>query len=477
MSFFDTFSALLVKDTLDAISQAKREVERDKNRYEQDIRNERIRMLGFLEKSLNQHDKIHNALMDYCMDVVENSPNYILTHYEYFLKACIAYPYYVVLQDIGSVDENHKELVRRLKANSFTYSGEEIVEAAFSKKNENPCAIAMALFMDATMGEVSAFWGYLFSHSFGFPKRIRACKKLIAAEIALMRFFYKMQYKADLYGGSDDYISEIEETLNEKLEDMSSDEDEREVYDESYMNTFFKKVEEWEGKYVPSCSYKVVIKNNLDYKFSNERSYAEWNIVKFSGVSIEYAKTLYENSGSVVKDGLSKEQAEQLVAKLEEVRVETEIERSWTVLDKDFDIDGNVKVYEADVKARQIVLTKKIVKGGFWVAVISALFGIIGGFSHSDVLMAMGMVISFAGIVTSAASIIIDVVMVRGKEEKIAVSKIVKVLFISIGSTALMIGLSLLGYGVRIGGICCIMASLIWLGIGGLIHLISKKKV
>ncbi|MBO5304879.1 MAG: hypothetical protein J6A99_04300, partial [Clostridia bacterium] len=60
MSFFDTLSALLVKDTLDSISQAKREVERDKNRYEQEIRNERMRMLGFLEKSLNQHDKIHN---------------------------------------------------------------------------------------------------------------------------------------------------------------------------------------------------------------------------------------------------------------------------------------------------------------------------------------------------------------------------------------------------------------------------------
>ena len=51
MSFFDTLSALLVKDTLDSISQAKREVERDKNRYEQEIRNERMRMLGFLEKS------------------------------------------------------------------------------------------------------------------------------------------------------------------------------------------------------------------------------------------------------------------------------------------------------------------------------------------------------------------------------------------------------------------------------------------
>ncbi len=476
MSFFDTLSALLVKDTIDAIGQAKREVERDKNRYEQEIRNERIRMLGFLEKSLNQHDKIHNALIDYCMEIDDNAPNFILAHYEYFLKACIAYPYYVVLQDIGSVDENHKELVRVLKANSSTYSGEEIVEAAFAKKNENPCAIAMALFMDATMGEVSAFWGYLFSHSFGFPKRIRACKKLIAAEIALMRFFYKMQYKADLYGGSDDYISEIEETLNEKLEDMSPDEDEREVYDESYMNTFFRKVEEWEGKYVPSCSYKVVIKNNLDYKFSNERSYAEWNIVKFSGVSIEYAKTLYENSGGVIKDGLSKTQAERLVAKLKEVKVETEIARSWTAVDETFDVDSNLKSYEAEIKAKQIVLTKKIVKGGFWVAFIAAIFGVIGGFSHSDVLMAMGMVISFAGIVTCAASMIIDAVMVRGKEEKIAVSKIVKVLVVSIGSTALMIGLSLLGYGVRVGGLSCTMASLIWLGIGGIIHLTTKKK-
>ena len=88
MSFFDTLSALLVKDTLDSISQAKREVERDKNRYEQEIRNERMRMLGFLEKSLNQHDKIHNALMDYCMSI-DDAPNSILSHYEYFLKACI----------------------------------------------------------------------------------------------------------------------------------------------------------------------------------------------------------------------------------------------------------------------------------------------------------------------------------------------------------------------------------------------------
>jgi len=476
MSFFDTLSALLVKDTLDSISQAKREVERDKNRYEQEIRNERMRMLGFLEKSLNQHDKIHNALMDYCMSI-DDAPNSILSHYEYFLKACIAYPYYVVLQDIGSVDDNHKEWVRVLKANSSTYSGEEIVEAAFCKKNENPCAIAMALFMDATMGEVSAFWGYLFSHSFGSAKRIRACKKLITAEIALMRYFYKMQYKADLYGGSDDYITEIEETLNEKLEDMSSDENEFDVYDESYMNKFFAKVEEWEGKYISSCSFKVVIKNNLDYKFSNERSYAEWNIVKFSGVSIEYAKTLYENSGSVVKDGLTKEQAEQLVAKLKEVKVETEIARSWTALDDTFDIEKNIKTYEAEVKAKQIVLTKKIVKGGFWVAVIAGLFGVIGGFSHSDVLMAMGMVISFAGIVTCAASLIIDSVMVRGKEEKIAVSKIAKVLVLSIGSIALMIGLSLLGYGVRVGGLSCMMAALIWLGIGGIIHLTTKKKV
>ena len=118
MSFFDTLSALLVKDTIDAIAQAKKEVEQTKNHYEQEIRDERTRMLGFLEKCLNQHDKIHNALLEYCMIADgDNLTNVILSHYEYFLKACIAYPYYVVLQDIGSVDENHKELIRVLKEN------------------------------------------------------------------------------------------------------------------------------------------------------------------------------------------------------------------------------------------------------------------------------------------------------------------------------------------------------------------------
>ena len=469
MGFFETLSALIVKDGFDAITQARQEVNNSKKAYAEEKRRERIRALGVMEKCFNQHEKIHEVLFEICTDVLRADHQKVLENYSYLLRALIIYPYFSILKEQGCIDDNQKEFLMKLKDSDTSYCGLKILEAVHNDKNENPCRISMSL-VDVSDGIVATFWNYVFANCGGTEKNKAKIKKLIKLEIGLMNYFCELfDHTLISYDKPEDYIQKTEETLLEELEKVSIGNEK--YYDDAYFDKYFAIAKKFEKQYKPPISYKVVVKNNLSYKYNKYRIIAETNIARLAGVSKEYAKTIFDDSDSIIKDGLSLTNAKKLIVELAKVNIEAEYDYSWTAIDEEFNIDKNIEDYrktnKTEIKIRNISIISTIV---FF------LLGIIGGAADSDVLAAIGITFSFIGILCSVIPIIVSAIENTPKGEKKPKLKIAKYIFGAIGATALMIGLILLAIGEMTGGLAVSLASLIYWTVCIVLHIVDIKK-
>lgn len=127
MSFFETLTALVVKDMMDAVSEAKRSQTESSNRYEEEKLNEKIRVLTLGEKCLDLHPKILKLFEQICIGL-GGEHQILLSRFNYFSKALIAYPYFAVLEEQGFIDDNQKMFLSYLKKDDESFSGDDIIK-------------------------------------------------------------------------------------------------------------------------------------------------------------------------------------------------------------------------------------------------------------------------------------------------------------------------------------------------------------
>lgn len=472
MSFFDTLSALIVKDSLDAISKAKREVEREKQQRSAEERRERIRVLGLMEKCMDQHNKIHDLLYQICLDVLSIDHQQVLSNYAYFIKALIAFPYYRVLETQGFIDVNQKKLLGMLKESNVSYSGIQIREAVENPDNANFCHIAMQVFVNCEDGEIGSFWEYLFGNCNGTEKQKSLIKKLIKTEIVMMDSFYQLAKNNLIYDDEHKFIRDIETTLYEELEYRSGEED---PTTETIMSSAFKVAKQFEEKYKSPLSYKVVVGNWVDYTYSKSRGIAENNLVKYSGISRAYAKTIFDNPDGVIKDGLSFESAKALIDKLSEVNIVAECVYSWKEIDEKFNVYANENHYVNNINEAKIERAKKVKKYSLYALLVFLIVEVIVGMKNTTIFA----IAAGCSLVAMATHIIaiseLNKALIPQGEKRPAI-KTAKVIIGFIASFVVWMGIMFFCTNGKIVALSMLLAAFIWWGIFFILHFVDKSK-
>lgn len=470
MSFFDTLSALIVKDSIDAISKAKREAEKEQQQRGAEERRERIRTLALMEKCLEQHNKIHDILFQICLNVLSIDHQQVLSNYAYFIKALIAFPYYRVLETQGFIDVNQKKLLGMLKESECSYSGIQIREAVDNPDNANFCHIAMQIFVNCENGVIASFWEYIFDNCNGSEKQKSLIKNLIKTEITMMDSFYQLAKNNLIYDDSHGFIREIEKTLYEELEYRSGDDN---PTTEIIMSSAFKVAKQFEEKYKAPLSYKVIVQNWVDYTYSKGREIAENNLVKYSGITREYAKTIFDHPDGVIKDGLSSESAKELIDKLSEVNIVAECVYSWKAVDEKFNVYANENHYINNVNKAKITTSKKIKKYSLYALLVFLIVEVIFGVKNTTIC-AIAAVCSLVAMVTHICAINGLNRALIPKGEKRPAIKTAKGVIGFIASFVVWLSIMFFCTDVKIAALSLLLASFIWWGIFLILHIVDK---
>lgn len=374
MSFFETLTALVVKDMMDAVSEAKRSQTESANRYEEEKLNEKIRVLTLGEKCLDLHPKILKLFEQICIGLGADH-QILLSHFNYFSKALIAYPYFAVLEEQGFVDDNQKMFLSYLKKDEETFSGDDIIKGIIYKDNQNACAIAIKSFMDINQAAVDPFWEYLI-HSevagiYGLTK------KLITLEIEIMKLFLKMRVSSNDFVDSKQFTSDILYWFNECKENIILQEDGVAASDTT-IETYYGIAKQAESKYVPPKSKKVLFENVYLYTNIYERPLVEKKIIEVTGLKPEAVKKIIDDNNPIL-DGLEECNAVGLVSVLKKLNIETCIEDSWTELNIqqwNYADYSKAKQEKAERKAKKVKKTFNIFAIIF--TILSTMWGFLG---------------------------------------------------------------------------------------------------
>ncbi len=374
MSFFETLTALVVKDMMDAVSEAKRSQTESANRYEEEKLNEKIRVLTLGEKCLDLHPKILKLFEQICIGLGADH-QILLSHFNYFSKALIAYPYFAVLEEQGFVDDNQKMFLSYLKKDEEMFSGDDIIKGITYKDNQNACAIAIKSFMDINQVAVDPFWEYLI-HSevagiYGLTK------KLITLEIELMKLFLKMRTKYNDFVNSKKFTDDILYWFNDCKDNIIL-QNEGLAANDTVIETYLEAVKQLEAQYIPPKSKKVLFKNVSLYKNIYDRPLVEKKIVEVTGLKLEEVKTIIDKDIPIM-DGLEENNAAGLVFALKKLNIDTCLDDSWTELSKEqwnYEEYVKVKKEKEERKAKKIKKTLNIFAIIF--TVLSTMWGVLG---------------------------------------------------------------------------------------------------
>jgi len=374
MSFFETLTALVVKDMMDAVSEAKRSQTESSNRYEEEKLNEKIRVLTLGEKCLDLHPKILKLFEQICIGI-GGEHQILLSHFKYFSKALIAYPYFAVLEEQGFVDDNQKMFLSYLKKDDESFSGDDIIKGITYKDNQNACAVAIKSFMDINQDTVAPFWEYLI-HSevagiYGLTK------KLITLEIEIMKLFLKMRVSGNDFVDSKQFTNDILYWFNECKENIILQEDGVAASDAT-IETYYSIAMQAETKYVQPKSKKVLFENVYLYTNTYERPLVEKKIIEVTGLKLEEVKTIIDKDIPIM-DGLEENNAAGLVFALKKLNIATCLDDSWTELSKEqwnYEEYAKFKKEKEERKAKKIKKTLNIFAIIF--TVLSTMWGVLG---------------------------------------------------------------------------------------------------
>jgi len=374
MSFFETLTALVVKDMMDAVSEAKRSQTESANRYEEEKLNEKIRVLTLGEKCLNAQSKILKLFEQISIGLGAEH-QILLSHYDYFAKALIAYPYFAVLEEQGFPDDNQKMFLSYLRNNENSFSGNDIINGITYKDNQNACAVAIKSFMDINQDTVAPFWEYLI-HSevagiYGLTK------KLITLEIEIMKLFLKMRVSGNDFVDSKQFTNDILYWFNECKENIILQEDGVAASDAT-IETYYSIAMQAETKYVPPKSKKVLFENVYLYTNTYERPLVEKSIIEVTGLKADVVKKIIDDNNPIL-DGLEECNAVGLVSVLKKLNIETCIEDSWTELNKEqwnYADYSKAKQEKTERKAKKVKKTFNVLAIIF--TILSTMWGVLG---------------------------------------------------------------------------------------------------